>query len=531
MKRTRSGDRRVAWGTQRARWLGPATLGVCLVAFGLAANCRSNDRAGPVPSGLQIGVALPRAGTPSVGVRALVNTLRTEALVGIGWDGRPTPRVAVHWTTYEGGRRLRLRIHPKVRFHDGTFLTASHVRELLLKEVRGTDVPLSYSSIVSIDTIDDDEIDLALSRPEAFLVTDLISTSVTHPQNAEVGIGPYRAVQDEDGQANTPAAGEEFARLEAFPQYFRGAPRTEYVDIKEYATQRNAWAALMRGEINALHEVSPAAFDFVEKESSIRTYSFLRPYYSYLAFNMSHPVLGRREVRQALNQAVNRDDIIKRALHGRGQPAEGPIWPFHWAYSTAQRGFAYNPEAARLRLDAAGLTVPHSPVPGRMPSRLRFTCLIFDDPRWEQTALLLQKQLFDIGVEMEFEALPFVELTERMSQGKFDAFLFEYASARSLTWAYYTWHSSQPIPYSPRIGYRAADRVLDRLRHATTDQEIRVHVGELQRTLYEDPPAIFIAWPYSSRAVSTSFEVPVEANTDILGNIWQWRAGPQAARR
>jgi peptide/nickel transport system substrate-binding protein len=246
---------------------------------------------------------------------------------------------------------------------------------------------------------------------------------------------------------------------------------------------------------------------------------------------MAHPVLARRDVRQALSQAVNREDVVKRALNGRGQPADGPIWPYHWAYSTAQRGYTYNPEAARLRLDAAGLKMPPGRASGRMPSRLRFTCLIFDDPRFEQTALLIQKQLFDIGVDMEIEARPLAEIAARMSGGRFEAILFEYTSSRSLAWTYYGWHSSHPVQYSPRTGYSTADRVLDRLRHATTDQEIRAHVGELQRTLYEDPPAIFIAWPYSSRAVSTAFDVPQEPNADILGNIWQWRAQPQVARR
>ena len=65
-------------------------------------------------------------------------------------------------------------------------------------------------------------------------------------------------------------------------------------------------------------------------------------------------------------------------MHGRGRVADGPIWPFHWAHSEAQRKYVYNPEAARLRLEAAGLTVNRDPQPGRMPSRLRFTCLLVD---------------------------------------------------------------------------------------------------------------------------------------------------------
>jgi peptide/nickel transport system substrate-binding protein len=493
-------------------------------------GCRNSKTPAVPRAALQIGTALPREAGPAFGVPSFVSLLTKEPLVGVGWDGRPTPRVAAEWSLQDAGRRIRLRIHPDIRFHDGTKLTATDVREMLLTETRGPDAPLSFSSITRIDAVDDDELDIRLSQPEAFLITDLLGTSVEHPRNSNIGTGAYRMATA--GPANV-AATSEYAKLEAFPAYYRGAPRTDTVEVKAYETQRTAWAALMRREINALHEVSPGAMEFVERESSVQTYTFLRGYYSFLGFNMSHPILARRDVRQALSQAIDRNELVRRALNGRGLPADGPVWPFHWAYSTAQRGYTYNAEAAQLRLDAAGFRMPPQRPPGLMPARLRFTCLIVDDPRWEQTALLLQKQLFDIGVDMQVEARPFKQFVERFVGGEFEAVLGEYTSGRSLAWLYYAWHSSNPTRYSPKTGYKAADAVLDRLRHASTDQEVRGYVGELQRVLFDDPPAIFIAWSYQSRAVSTAFAVPQEPNADILGSIWQWQArtDPQVARR
>ena len=62
-----------------------------------------------------------------------------------------------------------------------------------------------------------------------------------------------------------------------------------------------------------------------------------------MVFNMRHPVLARREVRQALNEAINRKQIIEAGMRNRGQAASGPVWPNHWALSTAQRTYDYNP--------------------------------------------------------------------------------------------------------------------------------------------------------------------------------------------
>jgi ABC-type transport system substrate-binding protein len=154
-----------------------------------------------------------------------------------------------------------------------------------------------------------------------------------------------------------------------------------------------------------------------------------------------------------------------------------------------------------------------------MPSRFRFTChTLANEARFEKIASLLQKQLHDIGVDMEVEALPLRELGSRLANGRFDALLLERSSGRSLAWTYMTFHSSM----APN-GYRSADGVLDRLRRARSDEETRVAVSDLQKILHDDPPALFLMWPIVARAVSNRFVVPGEAGRDVMGSLWQWR--------
>jgi peptide/nickel transport system substrate-binding protein len=508
-----NGAERVAGVPQRARWIIPAAIVVCLATITGASGCHSADS----PSGnakLQIGVALPRSVEPSMGIRGFVNLLTRESLIGIGWDGRPTRKLVQDWGTLADGDGVWLRLDPKVKLHDGTQPTATAVAEILARDAARPQRPLSYASITAVQPRDDRTLEIRLSRPEAFLLSDLVETTIA-------GAGPYRLVEQKEG-----------ARLEAFPEYYRGKPQTDIIEVKPYTTQRNAWAAFMRGEINAVHDVSPAAIEFVEQETSVQTYPVLRGYYTYLAFNMRHPVLSRSEIRQALSQAIDRQKIVNLALRGRAEPADGPIWPFHWAYSTGQKTHSYNPDAARLRLDAAGFRLPTTREAGRMPSRLRFKCLIWtDDARFESIALVMQKQFFDIGVDMEIEAVPVLQFSERLQNGHFDTVLMEFTSGRSLVWVYAAFHSSHPILNSPLTGYRAADDLLDRLRLSSSAQETRESVGQLQRRFYEDPPGIFIAWPSVSRAVSTAFVVPQDTNPDVLSTIWQWRAQPQVTRR
>ena len=54
---------------------------------------------------------------------------------------------------------------------------------------------------------------------------------------------------------------------------------------------------------------------------------------------------------------------------GEESSADSPIWPQHWAYVVPPKTYTLNPEAATLRLDAAGYRVKPASEPGRMHSR------------------------------------------------------------------------------------------------------------------------------------------------------------------
>src|SRR5262249_41741697 len=151
-------------------------------------------------------------------------------------------------------------------------------------------------------------------------------------------------------------------------------------------TQRNAWAALMRGDIDMLYDVSRDAVDFVSADSTIQTYSFPRPYYNVLLFNVRHPVLRSVAVRRAINQALDKETLIREGLTAKGRPPNGPLLPEHGAYSIPRTPLDFNPVAARAELDDAGFPVRTDNAAG-MPARFSIDCLYFsDDPRFERLA-------------------------------------------------------------------------------------------------------------------------------------------------
>jgi peptide/nickel transport system substrate-binding protein len=447
-----------------------------------------------------------------------VGSLTSEPLIAIGWNGRMVPRLAVSWTWEDDGRTLRLRLRPGVVFHDGSPLTAATVISQLRRMLRQP----GFGRVVSLQADGEQDIVFRLREPDAFLLGELNKIAIRGGSKGDSGTGPFAVTRREPD-----------VELESFDRYHQGAPLIPKVVVKTYDSPRAAWAAMMRGDVSYLHEINRDAVGFVEAGSRMRSYSFPRPYYIPIVFNVRHPILGRREVRQAINEAIDRAEIVTKALNGRGQPADGPIWPYHWAYNPAVRAYAHNPDAARIRLDAAGLPMRVARN-GEMPRRFRFRCLFWaEDPQFERIALVVQKQLFEIGIDVEMVPMTLAAIGERHVSGDFEALLVQMVSGRSLDWLYAFWRS---VPDKGKdivmSGYTGADGPLDRLRAAQSDDDTRRAVAELQRVMFEDPPAAFLVRPETARAVNDSFVVPTEeSGRDILGTIWQWRPrGPVEAR-
>ena len=312
-------------------------------------------------------------------------------------------------------------------------------------------------------------------------------------------------------------------KLERFTTYYRGAPAIRAITVQPFESQRSAWAALLRDEVDAVQEVQRDSVEFLEGSTQVRTFSLIRPFYIMLAFNLRHGVLRSAEVRRALSEGVNRDEIVRDALRGRAQVAENPIWPDYWALSASARRYSYNPDAARLRLEAAGYPLRGNATTG--PSRVAFECLFWNEnPQHERMALLLQRQLLRLGVDLRLTGLPLGTLVNRAGSGKFEVMLLPVRGGRSLDVTYEYWRSPETAEaLRLNLGYTGADAVLDRIRAASSDADIRLGVAELQERFYEDAPAVFLAWQETTRAISAHIDVSDRSDPDVFSNIWRWR--------
>ncbi|MGE0446307.1 MAG: ABC transporter substrate-binding protein [Vicinamibacterales bacterium] len=448
-------------------------------------------------------------------VQQLASSLTLEGLTQPTADGRSVPKLAesFHWT--DDGRTLNVGLRRGVTFHDGTALTAELAAEVLnelIKRPSNQDLYPSLRDVIKVAPSGDLQIVIELSRRSAFLVDDLMMPlSVGNPA---VGTGAYRVVQ---------RSPEEIV-LGRHDGYHSGEAQISGVSIRAFGALRNAWAGLLRGEVDMVTEVPPDALDFVQGQE-VEVLSFDRPYQYVVAFNSRHRPLNSPAVRRALNLAINREALIRNVLQDRGTPATGPIWPQHWAYDRNLTGFTYDPALASSLLDAAGFRAQKDAT-GRM-SRMRFSCLIpANFAVSERIGLEIQKQLYDIGVDLQFEVVPPEELDGRLRSGQFDAFLLDMISGPTLGRSYVFWASANAFSGLNLFGYEnaEAERLYRVSSDTTNEAAVRSATLNLQRVFLNDPPALFLAWNRRSRAVRRDFRVVQDANDsfDPIHTIWKW---------
>jgi peptide/nickel transport system substrate-binding protein len=479
----------------------------------------------PISVTLSVGLPVQTGADPLHGANQAARLLSFEGLSYLERDGRPQPRLAEAWSESPDGRNWTIRLRSNAYFHDGTRVDASAVRASLERSLGTADRDLSpgLADIVGIETPSQHEVRIQLREKSTFLLDDLAVAITKRDSNGRaVGTGPFVTASTSEGELV----------MTAVSNYYRGKPVIDRVVLKSYPAVRTAWAAMMRGDVDFLYEVSPDALEFIQSEATIEVFPFLRNYVYGVVFNSRDDPLRKVEVRRALNFAVDRSTLVERALKGRGVAANGPAWPLHWAYDTSVTQYAFDPSRAAAMLDAAGISRNLvTSTNNQAPARLHFTCLVPENfALWERMALMVQRDLSRIGVDMKIEQVQFSVFNKRIAEGDFDAVMLEMIAGNSISRPYFFWHSKSRMN---TWGYQntAVDNALDSIRRASDDAMYRAAFREFQLAHVEDPPAIFLALSNVTRAVNKyRFQVVAPSSTDILPSISEWQLGQELTR-
>jgi peptide/nickel transport system substrate-binding protein len=368
---------------RRARWLGG--VAACLMAAGaLWAVSPVLAASSPSPSTAKVVIRFgwmndPDSLNPFLGYTSSateLDHLNYDLLVG--FDAKtlqPAPELATGWSHDASGKVWTFHLRKNVLWSDGQPFTAKDVvwtYTFIMKD------PSNYYAgyvtyFTDVKALDDYTVQITTSKPKGNMLDLWIPILPEHIwakipkdqilgdyQNNPpiVGTGPFQVVERKKG---------DFVRLVANKHYWRGAPKVDEVIFQTYQDQDTEVQDLKAGALAAMYPVPEAQFAQLSKLPGIKAISYITKGFEELGFNcydskysLGNPVLRDWRFRQALNWAINQDQIIKIAFGGFGVPATGIIQSnyyknpdYHWEPPANER-YTYDPAKAEAALDAAG---------------------------------------------------------------------------------------------------------------------------------------------------------------------------------
>ena len=107
--------------------------------------------------------------------------------------------------------------------------------------------------------------------------------------------------------------------------------------FRVYPTFEAALSALKTGEAHGIGHIPQDRVAEVESLPGVAVYRQPLARLALLLFNTRSPLVEDRRVRLAIEQAINRQELVAQQLNSEGRVAYGPILQSSWAYSPTAR--------------------------------------------------------------------------------------------------------------------------------------------------------------------------------------------------
>ncbi len=279
-----------------------------------------------------------------------------EPLVFVDNNMEIQPGLARSWERIDD-RTWRFHLREGVKFHDGSSFKAEAVRkafEKWLKDPLFSNVLASRLSISSPDqvkVVDDYTVDITNTKPLGVLPGRLSNPglAIASPNMDEYGkpdgTGPFKFVDMVPMQS---------LELERNDQYWGEAPRLDKLSIKTILDPSTKVMALEAGDVDLIYAVSLSEVKSLQARPDLQVLVKISSRVADLKVNANVAPLNDVRVRQAINYAINKEDLVMHICDGQAESARSFISPaISWCDESA--GYSYDPEKASRLLAEAGL--------------------------------------------------------------------------------------------------------------------------------------------------------------------------------
>ena len=339
------------------------------------------------------------------------------------------PALAESWSVSDDGLVYTFKLRRGVKFHDGTSFNADAVVFSLKRQLDENHPYYQYgpwkywgymdmSGIISdIVAVDNYTVKFTLKKAEAPFIANLAMNfaAIMSPTavkkykedytNNPVGTGPFKFVS---------WVKDDNIVVERFDGYWGKKAYLDRVIFKVVPDATARFLALRKGEVDIIDFPSPEDIPTIKKTKGLKVVQQAGLNVGYLAMNTEKKPFDNKLVRQAVNYAINKSDIIKGVYGDLGQPAKNPIPPGMWSYNNDVVDYAYNPTKAKQLLAQAGYPDGFSTTFWAMPVSRPY------NPNGKKVAEIMQNQLAQVGIKASIVSYDWGTYLDKTDNGEHD---------------------------------------------------------------------------------------------------------------
>jgi peptide/nickel transport system substrate-binding protein len=289
---------------------------------------------------------------------------------------RVVPEIAESFTQ-TGPTGWEFKLRKGVTFHNGDRLTADDVVftfERVLREgaIGGKSSPRKglLGPLAKVEAVNADTVRFTLDKPFPPFLQAIVHFQIVPKAYIQkvgdagfaerpVGAGPFKVVQAKlDSQVV----------LERFDRYYGGAPaippvgpaRLKGAVFRMMPEPATRVAALKAGEVHVIQAVPLDLVPDLEKDKRVAVKPAEGTRVYGVELNTAKPPFNDVQVRQAMNHAVNWEQILKTIYRGYGTRLATVFLPSGFGFDAGLKPYPYDPAKARALLKRAGYTVKNN---------------------------------------------------------------------------------------------------------------------------------------------------------------------------
>jgi peptide/nickel transport system substrate-binding protein len=411
-------------------------------------------------------------------------------------NGQLINDLADNLTISANGREYLVTIKNNVKWHNGEKLTADDIlfTVSLIKNSAYNSPLRSNLSAVEAEKVGEQIVKFTLAEPYTpfleLLTFGILPKSVWENVNPSaagltdlnlkpIGSGPYKfksLVKNKDGDL------KEYHLL-LNEDYYGQKPYLKTINFKFFVDYAEMIKAFNDNQLEGLSYLPFSERPELLAQNSVWFHELLRPQIVALFFNANkNKAFANKNVRVALNQAIDKEQIIKEIFDSVYQRADGPILKNSFAYNDNLKKYNYSPAEAQavLKNNLASTTLT-----------------VVDSGRNLMVAEKIKTFLEAAGVKTELKIIFAEQAAEVIKNRNFEILLYGESIGGDPD-VYAFWHSTQIGSRGLNLaGYNnpEIDKLLAEARLTTNLEERRTKYQKFQELLTADAPAVFLYSP------------------------------------